>query len=61
MKNLSRRNFVKKTTLVAAGAFAVPQFDIARSAESPNNKLNVAIVGVGGRGSAGLKGCETGI
>lgn len=49
----SRRDFLKATAILA-GATAVPAFWIsstARAAESPNARLNVAAIGVGGQGS----------
>ena len=49
----SRRGFLKTTTgLLAAGAAAPYFFSSAQAkAESENDKLNVAAIGVGGRGS----------
>ncbi len=59
MNKISRRAFVRKTSVVTASAFALPCFGIAKSAQSANGKLNVAFIGVGGRGSASLEGCES--
>jgi predicted dehydrogenase len=53
MKNVSRRNFVKSSAAFAAGAMILPSLKSC----SPNSKLNLAFVGVGGRGAANLKGC----
>jgi predicted dehydrogenase len=47
MDRLTRRKFVKSAATVAAGAFIIPGLHSC----SPNNKLNVAFVGVGGRGN----------
>lgn len=50
----SRRTFLK-TSAVAGAALAAPGFLRARNA---NEKLNIAIIGAGGRGGANLKGVE---
>jgi len=47
MNNLSRRSFLQTTT-IATGALFIPNF--LRSA--PINRLNVAVIGVGGRGQS---------
>ncbi|MBI2498092.1 MAG: Gfo/Idh/MocA family oxidoreductase [Opitutae bacterium] len=49
---LTRRSFLKHASL-AAGALAAPAFLRAQGtpARSPNNRLNVAIIGVGGMGA----------
>jgi hypothetical protein len=43
----TRRNFLKRCTAAAAGSVAVPAY---LSAASPNERLNLALVGAGGRG-----------
>jgi len=48
MTNLSRRSFMKTASAVAAGALIIPNF--LRCA--PGNRLNIAVIGVGGRGEA---------
>lgn len=51
---LHRREFFNKTAGIAAAVSAVPYFETssrARAAESKNDRLNVAAIGVGGRGS----------
>lgn len=48
MQNLSRRSFIKSTTAASAGIFILPNF----INNSPNNRLNIAVIGVGGRGKA---------
>ncbi len=58
MNKISRRAFVKKSTAVASGVFVLPRFSIAKSGASANSKINIAVIGVGGRGSASLKGCR---
>ena len=49
----SRRDFLKSTALFAgtAAAPALWSGTVARAAASPNGKLNVAAIGVGGQGS----------
>ena len=49
--NLTRRNFLQKTTLASAATLAFPAVVRGQDgAASPNNKINLAIVGAGGRG-----------
>ena len=53
-RHQGRREFLKTTALIA-GTAAVPQFwagSVARAAESPNGRLNVAAIGVGGQGTS---------
>ncbi|MCX8038357.1 MAG: Gfo/Idh/MocA family oxidoreductase [Candidatus Sumerlaeia bacterium] len=53
---LSRRNFLKSAAASAAGLMIVPRHAVAGSGKTPpSEKLNLAFVGVGGRGSANLK------
>jgi predicted dehydrogenase len=54
MSRLSRRTFLKATA--AGAALAAPSFLRARGA---NEKLNIAMIGSGGRGGANLKGVES--
>lgn len=54
MPNLSRRSFVKKTAAFSTGAMIIPHLMSA----SPNAKLNLAFIGVGGRGGRNLKSCD---
>ena len=54
MKNLSRRHFVKSAAAFSAGAMILPTLKSC----SPNSKLNLAFIGVGGRGAANLRGCD---
>lgn len=48
---VTRRDFLRVSAAVGATTFAVPAFVHAKS---PNEKLNVAVIGPGGRGSAQL-------
>ena len=47
----SRRQFIKSTALAGTGLSILPSGALA-GPEAPSNKLNVAIIGVGGRGRA---------
>jgi predicted dehydrogenase len=49
----TRRGFVRHAAL-ASTAFAAPAFLRGQGGRSPNDKLNVACVGVGGRGTAAV-------
>lgn len=55
MLRLSRRAFVATTAVAGAGYFAGHGLRSVR-AESANDKLNLAVIGPGGRGAANLKG-----
>jgi predicted dehydrogenase len=50
---IHRRAFLRRAALTGAGVWIAPE--IARAADtSPNEKLNLAFIGVGGRGAANL-------
>ena len=49
MKSTTRRTFLKST--VAASAVGITPFNILKAGPSPNSKLNIACIGVGGQGS----------
>jgi len=52
---LSRRSFLKTASLAsAAGVVAFPHVMRSQGGVSPNSKLNVACIGVGGRGQAAV-------
>jgi len=53
MDNLNRRNLLKFAAL-AGTALAAPAF---LRAQSPNNKLNIAVIGAGGKGSSDTDHC----
>ncbi len=44
----TRRNFIKNASAVTAGAFIIPGL----MSNAPSKKLNIAVIGVGGRGQA---------
>ena len=52
--DLSRRQFLKRTALTTAGTFWVAPLGFARKL-SPNDKLNVGVIGVSGRGRENLE------
>ena len=53
--SISRRDVLKHSTLLAAGAFWAARSHPAFG-RSPNEKLNIACIGVGGRGGANVNG-----
>ena len=56
-KPMHRRQFLKKATLTA-GALAIPSIVPATvlGANAPSNRVNLAMIGVGGRGSGVMNG-----
>jgi len=54
MTNLSRRTFVKTTAAAYAGVMIMPNL----LSYSPAKKLNLAFIGVGGRGGRNIKACD---
>src|SRR5512132_2681376 len=58
--SLSRRQFLRRTALVSTSFAVVPGSVLGlRGATSPNEKLNVAGIGIGGQGSSDLGQMET--
>ncbi|MEK7257977.1 MAG: Gfo/Idh/MocA family oxidoreductase, partial [Bacteroidota bacterium] len=58
---LNRRDFVKAAGLTAAGLMIVPRHVLGKGYRAPSDKLNIALVGCGGKGEAhrdALKGFE---
>ena len=55
---MDRRKFMKSVGTAGAAAFVLPRFSIA-STKSPNSKLNVAFVGVGGVGGMAINGMKS--
>jgi len=52
----SRRRFLQTTTATAAATAAVTAWPVAsRASQSPNEKLQIAVIGSGGRGGSNLK------
>lgn len=56
--NITRRQFLKSAGSASAGAVAFPHVMRSRHGPSPNGKLNIALVGVGGRGYAAVMGTK---
>jgi hypothetical protein len=55
-KNMTRRSFIGKTGAVAAGITILPSSVISRLGKrAPSDKLNIAVVGIGGMGNTNLK------
>ncbi|HMH32054.1 MAG TPA: hypothetical protein VK543_03435, partial [Puia sp.] len=52
----SRREFLKNSSLAAAGFFIVPRHVLGRGFVAPSDKLNIAGIGVGGKGQSDLAG-----
>src|SRR5918993_5006492 len=50
----SRRNFLRNTSLAAAGFFIVPRHVLGRGHIAPSDKLNIAGIGAGGKGESDL-------
>lgn len=55
----SRRKFVKTTGLAAAGLIIVPRHVLGKGFTPPSDKVNIAGVGVGGRGVGVLDGLKS--
>jgi len=57
MKNESRRDFIKKSAIAAAGFTILPSSVVSGLGhQTPSDKLNLVGIGVGGKGHANLKG-----
>src|SRR6185295_15676331 len=52
--NQSRRDFLKHTSLAAAGFFIVPRHVLGRGFIPPSDKLNIAGIGAGGKAEVNL-------
>jgi predicted dehydrogenase len=52
--NRSRRDFLKNTSLAAAGFFIVPRHVLGRGFIAPSDKLTIAGIGAGGKGQSDL-------
>ncbi|MBI4624534.1 MAG: Gfo/Idh/MocA family oxidoreductase [Verrucomicrobia bacterium] len=55
---VTRRDFLKTTTAATALAFPAVLRSQPAGTPSPNNRLNVAIIGAGGRGGAAVQGMK---
>mgnify|MGYP002537090774 FL=1 len=61
MKNISRRNFLKTSAVMAAGLTIIPGSVLGRTYGhiAPSDKLNIAGIGVGGMGRRNLANMNT--
>jgi len=51
LKDVTRRDFLQKTTAAAIGSFfIVPRHVLGKGFRAPSDKLNIAAVGIGGKG-----------
>ena len=50
---MKRRTFLKQSTMAGAG-LVILKSGILKAGNSPNDKLNIAVIGVAGRGGANL-------
>lgn len=57
--NLSRRHFLRNTSIAGIGIWAFRSRPAWPQAASPNERLNIAAIGVGGRGFDNVIGCES--
>jgi predicted dehydrogenase len=55
---MKRRTFLKRSTVAGAG-LVVLKSGILKAGQSPNEKLNIAIIGVGGRGSGNMNSVKS--
>ena len=53
-KSSSRRRFIRDASVAAAGFFIVPRHVLGRGFVAPSDKLNIAIIGVGGKGAVNI-------
>ena len=53
---MKRRTFLKTASTTGLAVAATPNLLLGAAKESPNEKLNMGIIGSGGRGSANLRG-----
>ena len=53
-KNKSRRDFIRNSSLAAAGFFIVPRHVLGRGYVPPSDKLNIAGIGAGGKGRSDI-------
>lgn len=52
--NRSRRTFIRNSSMAAAGFFIVPRHVLGRGHIAPSDKLNIAGIGIGGKGQSDL-------
>lgn len=59
-KQVSRRAFVKRSGIAAAATFGFPSILISQDGVKPNNRLNVAAIGCGGKGASDIAAASDG-
>lgn len=52
--HISRRNFLRNAAIVGGGFFIVPRHVLGRGFIAPSDKLNIAGIGVGGKGASDI-------
>jgi predicted dehydrogenase len=57
-RSTNRRNFLKTTAAIGAG-YWVAERSLAAESKSPNEKLNIGVIGSAGRGAANTGGCAS--
>ena len=55
-QTITRREMLKAAAVSGAGLYLGTQQEASRAADSPNEKLNVALIGIGGQGGSNLRG-----
>jgi hypothetical protein len=54
--NLSRRNFIRNTSVLGAGILILPRHVLGgKGFIAPSDKLNIAAIGAGGKGSVNIR------
>jgi len=54
MINVSRRKFIRNSVVIGSGFFIIPRYVLGRGFIAPSDKLNIAGIGVGGKGESDL-------
>ena len=54
MSNFNRRKFIRDAAITSAGFFIIPRHVLGRGFIAPSDKLNIAGIGVGGKGTSDL-------
>ncbi len=52
--NQSRRKFIRDAAMASAGFFIIPRYVLGRGFIAPSDKLNIAGIGIGGKGTSDL-------
>ncbi len=56
LRTINRRELIRQTAAIGLGFWSASQLRVTHAAHSANEKLNVALVGCGGRGGENMKG-----